>query len=27
LIQFLETLDRWDREAHIPNPVAYEVNP
>jgi hypothetical protein len=27
LIQFFETLDRWDREAHIPNPVAYEVNP
>jgi len=26
LIQFFETLDRWDREARISNPDAYEVN-
>ena len=26
LIQFFETLDRWDREAHFSNPNPIEVN-
>jgi hypothetical protein len=25
LIQFFQTLDRWDREAHAPNPNAFGV--